>query len=318
MKKRINHYYLIITTGLFVGGVIIVHLLSFSSRSWFDGDIALNQKGRAELGVASPHILGESVEKQQGNDTLTNLFFNQKFLAIQQSVLDEKSLQYIPQHVIRIVKTIPPRNVRVYDAQNSKFVTVVWDPFLEEAPSSIKLFRADAPGRKSEMIAELPGTASGYQDTGITLGKEYFYSLVSIGAKGEESVVVGPYSVGPIKDTELPPPPEKVEVSLEEPQDSKGSFKVRIKWQDPSISDLAFINIYRSTQEGVLGTRIAKRAPGAGEYVDTDIDTEEGVNENGVVKYYYVLRSEDIHGNESEHTLSGPIIGNSNPFVPSF
>lgn len=69
-----------------------------------------------------------------------------------------------------------------------------------------------------------------------------------------------------------------------------GDRKVTLEWVNTTDTDLAGVNIYRSTVEGYLGDKIKDRAAGT-TYEDTGLT-------NGS-RYYYIVRSVDQSGNES-------------------
>lgn len=303
MKKKYNVYYLVAVCGLFVGSIVVGEISVVLTKTGIE-------YGRGVYVTPKPKVLGETAGSKQAEEHI-GLFTNPRFLEIQQSVLQETPTFLSNQHAVGIVSLEAPSNVRVFDVQNGKVVVVVWD-FVEKIPAYVKVMRSETSGGEQKELSQVDGAVKGYQDTDIEIGKRYFYSLVSVGEDGEKSATVGPYGVGPIKDTQRPKQPQEVRVELME--DEKGAFGAHITWQDPDDDDLAFIRIYRSTTESVLGERIAELTPGTLRYVDQDIKPSK----SGKITYYYLLTSVDVHGNESVYNLIGPFIGNDSPFVPAF
>jgi hypothetical protein len=256
-------------------------------------------------------VLGETV-LEKGSQNAEKLFLDPQFLELQQTVLDEQLPDVTYQKEVEIVTVIPPSNVRVYDIKTGELVTIVWNSF-KVPPAKVKILRSGAAGRVPKEIGEVLGDRAGYQDSTVEFGKKYFYSLVSVDESGKESKVVGPYPIGPIENTLIPLPPRDVKVALEELEKGK-QYQVRITWEDPLWDDVAFINIYRSEEEGLKGKRIAQIKKGVKEYLDTDV----GVEKQAEVRYYYLLTSVDSRGKESLYHLIGSVVGNDNPFIPSF
>jgi fibronectin type 3 domain-containing protein len=188
----------------------------------------------------------------------------------------------------------------------------------DAAPAKIKILRASVSGGKPLAIGEVVGTALGYYDTDVEIGQKYYYTLVSVGEDGQESVPTGPYQVGPVQDLTPPAPPKEVtfKVALDEDQNQEvplsfaNNVAVRITWKDPDTLDLEFINIYRSATPGELGVKIAQIVPGVESFVDKDLSS-------GNI-YYYLVVSQDKAGNESSYNLVESQMGNPNPFTPLF
>ena len=301
MKSKTNKYYVYFSTLLFGVGIGIVFALEASVESVS----VANTSSKAQA------VLGDTV-LEKGNQNAENLFLDPKFLELQQTVLDEQLPEVTYQEKVQIVKVIPPSNVRVYDIKTGKLVTIVWNQF-KLPPAKVKILRSEAAGREPKEIGLVQGDVAGYHDSTVEFGKKYFYSLVSVDQSGKESKVVGPYPVGPVQNTLIPLPPRDVRVALEE-LEKDNRYQVRISWEDPAWEDVVFINIYRSTEEGLKGRRIAQVKKGVKEYLDTDVDTEK----QNEARYYYLLTSVDSRGKESLYNLIGSVIGNDNPFIPSF
>lgn len=300
MKSKTNKYYVYFSTLLFGFGILIA----------FAVEPSLESASVAKTSSKAQAVLGDAV-LEKGSQNAENLFLDPKFLEIQQTVLDEQLPDVTYQKKVEIVKVIPPGNVRVYDIKTGALVTIVWNPF-KAPPAKVKILRSEASGREPTEIGEVAGETAGYQDSAVEFGKKYFYSLVSVDQSGMESRVAGPYPIGPIQNTLIPLPPKEVKVALEE-LEKDHRYQVRITWEDPLWEDVAFINIYRSTEEGLKGKRIAQVKKGVKEYLDADVAEKQ--NE---ARYYYLLTSVDSRGKESLYNLIGSVIGNDNPFIPSF
>lgn len=259
---------------------------------------ASNPKAAEPPMSTAPQVLGESEASRQNLD----LFFDSKFLQIQETLFDEKPTAVTFQdRIVLEPKIMPPEAVRVYDAKNGQVVTIIWDKF-DNPPAKIKIFRSESASGKAGFLAGIEGASLGFHDTEIEIGKKYYYTLITVDQSGDESSPAGPYSAGPIKDLTAPASPKNIKIAIEQ-------GLAHITWEDSADSDLRFINIYRSEKPGDLGANIAQVVPGIGNFTDDagDIGT-----------YYYLLTSEDLAGNESYHNLIELETGRKNPFMPVF
>lgn len=239
----------------------------------------------------------------QGKPEGVDLFFDEFFLNIQQSLIEHGDLNAPPQVKADFwLDVTAPQNVQVRDAHNGKAIVLTWDLFATP-PEKIKILRSSSSGILGAEIAELSGDEVGYYDFDVEIGKIYYYSVLSVDSFGGESAHAGPYPIGPIEDL-LPL------LAPFSPRVMESEDRVVITWQDPLGEDFDYINIYRSEEKGLLGQNLVQIFKGVEEYIDFEIQAG--------VKYYYLLTSVDINGNESEFNLGIDVqeIGNPNPFLP--
>jgi hypothetical protein len=79
-----------------------------------------------------------------------------------------------------------------------------------------------------------------------------------------------------------------------------GDGKVDLSWTDPEDEDLAGLEIFRSTEEGVLGESLEKVKTGVGKYVDSLVIPGQ--------TYYYTVVAIDELGNKSEENAQLKIV----------
>ncbi len=232
-----------------------------------------------------------------------NLFFNPDFLSIENSIVSKPAIIIDNQRKILVEEKVSsPSNVLVTDIKNGKAVTISWDSF-EKPPKFVRIFRSESQPQEAVQIGEVSGSAVGFHDTSIVVGKTYYYQVMSVLEDGTKSDTQGPFAVGPIEDKVFPNPPLFIVITT----DDDG---VHIVWQDPSDDDLKFIKIYRSDIKGEEGEEIAKIEPGLQEFTDSLVVAGK--------TYYYFLKSQDINGNYSENEFVDAKLGNPNIFTPAF
>jgi fibronectin type 3 domain-containing protein len=257
-----------------------------------------------DAGVFAPAKVSKKMELDRKKESQAlGLFFNQDYLSIEESIVSKPSTIIDNQRKILIEERVAaPSNVLVTDIKNGKAVTVSWDSFIKP-PAFIRIFRAESASEKTVKIGEVKGDEVGFHDTSITVGKTYYYTVSSALEDGMESDLAGPFSVGPIQDAVPPDPPSLIVITLEEDG-------VHIVWEDPSDDDLALIKIYRSEIRGLEGEEIAEIESGVQKFVDSVVTVGK--------TYYYFLKSQDIHGNESSNEFIDAKLGNPNIFTPAF
>ncbi len=231
-----------------------------------------------------------------------DIFFDRSFLSIEESIIKSRTRELDTHKSVTIPLPLPlPQNVSVVDVKNGELVTIIWDPF--EYDGMVVVSRAED-GQEESKIADVPTNARGFHDTTVDVGRRYSYTFATVSKDGEKSASIGPFTVGPIEDLLAPPPPSAVLYSV-----TADGF-VEITWIDPPVSDFESVVVYRSITKGSAGTRIYKVASGIQTYTDRDV--LEGRT------YYYLLRSEDVNGNESANEIVESRLGNPAIFTPVF
>ena len=259
--------------------------------------------------------------KGSGNsgDDLTNLGLNNQGVVIQPVVVDIDSAFFGKKVIIGLKDrsgqsytdqssstptnyqvTPAPKGAYILNPQVGEKLVMYWD--FDERYTAVKIYRTETQSEKGELIAEV-SDKNYYQDIGITNGVYYYYTLIAVGANGQESDES-------IKLTGTPndifPPQKPTGVAVINSDDGK---QVKISWVAPQEKDFAYVKIYRSQIEGELGLPILEKPVEDNFYID------ESVLED--IEYYYTITSVDTSGNESEKSIL-PVGGNKNPFNPSF
>jgi len=158
-------------------------------------------------------------------------------------------------------------------------VTLTWgDPEDNGglAVTGFRIYRSDA-GAPALLLAA-PTSGGGYEDSGLTNGLAYAYSLSALNAAGE-----GPRS-GPVEALPVGPPPEPRALNA-----TPAASRVSLSWQAPVTSGgspVTGYNLYRASAGGAL---VLLASLG-----DTLAFEDEGLT-NGQT-YEYALRAVNEHG----------------------
>jgi hypothetical protein len=121
-------------------------------------------------------------------------------------------------------------------------------------------------------------------------------SVAHDGVGGHDAVFVGdpvwtsgyPFTGDVVPDSDPPAAPSNVSVD-----DMQTGGALRVSWLSPSDLDLSHCRVYRSNEQGVLGTLVA-------DLVKTDVFEDAGL-ESGAT-YHYTVHAVDMSGNESTNT----------------
>ncbi|MBU1074739.1 hypothetical protein KJ705_01535 [Patescibacteria group bacterium] len=196
--------------------------------------------------------------------------------------------------------TPAPEGAYILNIQVGEKLILYWD--FSSRYVAVKIYRSETQEKKGELIAEV-SNRNYYQDTGIENGVYYYYTLIAVGANGQESDDSVKMTGSP---TDIFAPQSPVGLAV---ADSTDGNQVQISWVDPKDKDFAYVRIYRSQIKGSLGTLILDKAVENNTYVDKNVLED--------VEYFYTITSVDTSGNESEKSLL-PVGGNNNPFQPLF
>lgn len=163
-----------------------------------------------------------------------------------------------------------------------------------EADSSVAATSGEAPKLKSPLasIGDTGSSANAFSDYNFEFGKSYVYSVRSLvqysGASLESAdsnwVVVTP------RDTFPPSTPQGLIVTMA-PAQGETPAHLELSWAINSETDIAGYNVYRSEQEGTLGTRL-----------NTEVLLTPAFRDMNAVPgrlYFYSVTAVDRTGNES-------------------
>jgi len=184
------------------------------------------------------------------------------------------------------------------DEQIGGTISIFWQEPLYPHGTQIGIYRSPERGVIGIRVAAVPAGTLFYEDQGLKNDTWYYYTLTRITPQGTESTHSRETGVRP-SDLLAPPQPRNI---LVRPQ-SDGTVDVR--WDLVSTADLAYYEVYRSMQRGILGNRIAQVELPATSWHDERTVTGE--------TYYYTVVAVDENGNTSPHDLVRT--GNPNPFL---
>ncbi len=248
-------------------------------------------------GIEELRQLFSEAQSRDSSDDLFTLFTNPAYHELQVQQSDAYSTQKQGQ-ARDLQHLLPPEQVEAIDQQLGGVVSIFWR--LPNYPVGVEvvLHESRTKGVPGQEIARIPAERLVYERTELENGEWYYYTLKSIGRKGEISEMTAEVAVRPT-DALAPASPYNVRVT---PQDD-GTMSVR--WNHMNLTDVAYHEIHRSTTPGQLGVRMTQvAAPTLAWH-----DTRTVVGEN----YYYTIVAVDSAGNKSANALI--ITGNPQPFL---
>ena len=212
---------------------------------------------------------------------------------------------------------LPPQNVKVEDTTRGRALIISWELPDYVNFNRIRIYRATQQGVLGEEITTLGENSATkkfptlYRDTGLTDNIRYYYHVVTVNKDDKPSSVTEEPSGVP---TDIFPPEAPKDVEAK----AVGAKSVEISWQNPDNEDFVSVNVYRSSQRGVLGSIIY--SDGTGETSESDPQRQAIIDTNIVANtpYYYTVTSVDGNGNESSTDILGVPFRSSdyNPFEP--
>ena len=180
--------------------------------------------------------------------------------------------------------TAPGAPTNLVATAGDKQVSVDWDDNTEGDLAGYNVYRSTTQsGPYTNINASLVAT-SAYVDPGLPAGVARFYVATAVDDTGNESGNSNEASATPFDA--LPAPPTNLAATA-------GNRQVALEWDDNTENDLAGYNVYRSTAQGVQGTKINPSliTAGASAYIDTGLAPG--------IPYFYVVTAVDNAGNES-------------------
>ena len=79
---------------------------------------------------------------------------------------------------------LPPGQISAF--ASDKFISLRWDNSIDPSIKSIRIYRA-ATGAQATLLKELPADQSKFEDLTVKKGERYFYYVVTVNTRGEES-----------------------------------------------------------------------------------------------------------------------------------
>jgi len=191
----------------------------------------------------------------------------------------------------------PPHNVEVIDEQINGAVGIFWQEPSYTRGVHINIYESQVSGTGGKRVATVPMGTYFYERQGLTNGSWYYYTLKSVADDGTESAPSLEVSVRP-SDNLAPPQPRHIQSTPQK------DGTIQLRWDEVDAPDLAYYEVYRSAQKGILGSRMTQVDPAKTSW--HDVQTQSGTT------YYYTVVAVDATGNASPHELVHP--GNPNPF----
>ena len=188
-----------------------------------------------------------------------------------------------------------PQNFRAQAIENLERVELIW-----EAPATAgvgyRIYRSTSKGGKGGILADSRAGLN-YIDTTVAYGTTYYYTLASFLNTKVESTTAA-MAVRP----SLAAPGEVKAANTEQ------GGEIKLTWKRPTLGLILTFNIYRSTDDKRLGSRIAQKQAGE-EYLDRTA-------ENGR-SYYYRIKAVGASGREGEASaLAIGLASDKKPPVP--
>ncbi|MFH1784759.1 MAG: discoidin domain-containing protein [bacterium] len=179
----------------------------------------------------------------------------------------------------------PPSNVQVVDAASGSQLNISWTNPTDADFAHIHIYRSTVSGQIGSLVHDnVTGTSK--QDTGLTNGTAYYYTVRSVDNSNNESANTDQYSGIPT-GTDTTPPAAPTNIVVSDPETGNA---LDVSWTNPTDADFAHIHIYRSTVSGQLGNLVYDNVTGTS-LQDTGLTTD--------TVYYYTLKAVDTTGNES-------------------
>lgn len=191
-----------------------------------------------------------------------------------------------------------PQEVRVVDTKKGKELIIYWEAPAELKKAKVNIYRSKKAGERGEKIDQQPMTKGYYKEVNLKNNTTYYYALHTVTAAGKESSNLNQTKGIP---TDLIPTAQPANLVIT--NTGEGGI-LELIWDNPLEEDFDHVNIYRSSEKGVLGKLIAS--------VDQEKYTDKKLTDNQT--YYYTLGAVDTSGNESSLTLLTTVSGNESPF----
>ncbi|MBI1922332.1 MAG: chitobiase/beta-hexosaminidase C-terminal domain-containing protein [Geobacter sp.] len=180
-----------------------------------------------------------------------------------------------------------PGNITATDAGTGGTVLLSWTKPADSDFSLIRVYRSITAGSLG-VLAYNNVTGASRQDTGLTNGTTYYYTVRAVDTAGNETTNTSQVSAKPTAP-DMTPPGTVFSVAIIDP---KTGGALNLSWTNPVDVDFAKVLIYRSTIAGQLGTQV---------YAGSDTALADTSLTSGTT-YYYTFRTEDTSGNVSANT----------------
>jgi len=306
VKKKASSLRTKILVGVFalimLGGGYYVYVSYLAPPSEEDEPVVVN-------------VLKTAQERSYVYNFNNDIFTDSQYLGLTKHGVVEYNNQYKGMVLDENVP-LAPINVDVMNPRTGGVLVIQWQmPEVVNYNGTI-IYRSEVSGYSGELIAQITGNKTSYQDSELDNGKTYYYLIKTY--KIIDDIVVESENVNQItgRPTDMFPPESPTKIKVEESEDGNA---LMISWINPTDEDFDYIRIYRSTQKGVVG-----EVP-----LYDEVEEKTKIADNGTVKsylvdnyrvqtnvnYYYTLTSVDTSGNESgKDILTIPL--KLNPFEP--
>jgi len=168
-------------------------------------------------------------------------------------------------------------------------VTVTWTAAARA--TSYNIYRSTTQGPQGSKVGS--SAAATYTDLAAVNGTTYYYVITAVNAAGESSASTQSTAATPKLPVVVPTAPTGVNATA-------GNAQVTVSWT--GVTGVTSYNIYRSSSQGSIGTKIAS---------SSNVTFVDSSAVNGTT-YYYVVRAANAAGESPASTQSAP----ATPAIP--
>lgn len=216
--------------------------------------------------------------------------------------------KYIPEITVQQTQmitedeSIPPpvKDVSLDDPGIGDRLNIFWEKISYPNVEKIRIYRFEDAEGSGKLISELKISRENFTDKGLETGKIYYYLVKTVNKNNQESTNAEKYSLAP---KNIMPPGSPSDIKIKQQGD-----KIELSWTNPEDNDLAYVYIYKSENQSMLGALSQTLEARAGQkliWTDSSFTSYK--------EYYYSLAAVDNAGNVSPYNIIK--IGNDNLFI---
>lgn len=244
----------------------------------------------------SPDLI---IEKDAQDYTDFDFFHKKEFVNLKKysSEITVKQTQMIAED-----ESTPPsvKDVFMEDPGIGDRLNIFWEKISNANVEKIRIYRFDDAEGAGKLISELKSSQENFTDKGLETDKIYYYLIKTVNDNNKESINTEKCSLSP---KNIIPPGSPSDIKIKQQGD-----KIELSWANPADDDLAYIYIYKSENQSLLGALSQTLEARAGQklmWTDGDFTNYK--------EYYYSLAAVDNAGNISPYNIIK--LGNPNLFI---